>query len=262
MNKRMKRMQLMNELELKKLWKQEEAIAHIHGWDFSHIEGKYMEEEDLPWDYKNIIGKFLTPSMRILDFDTGGGEFLLSLGHPHALTAATEGFPPNVELCKETLLPLGIDFKFCDDGSNIPFDNESFDIIINRHGSFDPKELYRLLKKGGLFITQQVGEDNDRELVEMAMPGTPKQFSGLNLKDQATAFENAGFRILESDEAFRPIRFYDIGAFVWFARIIEWEFPGFSVDSCFENLLKMQKTLDEKGCVEGTIHRYYLVAKK
>ena len=139
----------MNELKLKNLWKQEESIAHIHGWDFSHIEGKYMEEDDLPWDYKEIIEKYLTPTMHILDFDTGGGEFLLSLGHPHALTAATEGFPPNVELCKDTLLPLGIDFKPCDDEANIPYENESFDIIINRHGSFNPKELYRLLKKGG-----------------------------------------------------------------------------------------------------------------
>ena len=252
----------MNELELKNKWKTEESIAHIHGWDFSHIEGKYMEEDDLPWDYKAIIMSYLTPSMHVLDFDTGGGEFLLSLGHPYALTAATEGFPPNIKLCEDTLLPLGIDFKPCDDESNIPYSDESFDIIINRHGSFDPKEIHRLLKKGGLFITQQVGEDNDRELIEMVLPGTPKQFSGLNLKDQTSAFENAGFHILESDEAFLPIRFYDIGAFVWFARIIVWEFPEFSVDNCFANLLKMQKILEKTGCVEGTIHRYYLVVQK
>ena len=174
----------MNELELKKLWKQEESIAHIRGWDFSHIEGKYMVEDNLPWNYREIIEKYLTPSIRILDFDTGGGEFLLSLGHPHALTSATEGFPPNIELCKETLLPLGIDFKPCDDETNIPFEDESFDIIINRHGSFDPKEIHRLLKKGGLFITQQVGEDNDRDLVEMVLPNTDKPFPHLNLKEQ------------------------------------------------------------------------------
>ena len=26
----------------------EERIAHIHGWDFSHIDGRYEEEGDLP----------------------------------------------------------------------------------------------------------------------------------------------------------------------------------------------------------------------
>ena len=41
-----------NTNELIKRWKAEEEIAHIHGWDFSHIEGRYMEEDDLPWDYR------------------------------------------------------------------------------------------------------------------------------------------------------------------------------------------------------------------
>ena len=62
-------------------------------------------------------------------------------------TAATEGYQPNVELCKERLLPIGIVFRECDNAANIPFENESFDVIINRHGNFNAKELFRLLKK-------------------------------------------------------------------------------------------------------------------
>lgn len=252
----------MRKEELKSIWKKEEDVAHIHGWDFSHIRGRYEEEDDLPWDYETIIRKYLNDDMNIMDYDTGGGEFLLSLKHPYNKTSATEGYQPNVELCKEVLLPLGIDFKECNDPSKIPFEDESFDIIINRHGEFCAKEVYRLLKKGGLFITQQVGEDNDRDLVEMVLSNTPKPFPGLNLKEQKKIFEAAGFEIVEGEEVYRPIKFYDVGAFVWFARIIEWEFPDFSVDKCFEYLLKMQKTVEEKGYVEGSIHRYYLVARK
>ena len=248
--------------ELKSAWQSEESIAHIHGWDFSHIHGRYKEGNDIPWNYEEIIRQYLTPDAKILDFDTGGGEFLLSLNHPYNKTAATEGFPPNVQLCKETLLPLGIDFKECNDAANIPFEDESFDIIINRHGDFNAKELHRLLKKGGLFITQQVGSENDRELVEMVLPGTPKQFPDLNLAKQQKVFEEAGFEILQAEEAFLPIKFYDVGAFVWFARIIEWEFPGFSVDNCFEKLLAMQKTIEETGEIAGTTHRYLIVARK
>lgn len=252
----------MNKTDLKAIWKAEEDIAHIHGWDFSHIHDRYKEEADLPWDYKNTIKKYLKDDMRLLDYDTGGGEFLLSLGHPFDKTAATEGYQPNVELCKETLLPLGIDFKACDDPANIPYEDESFDMIINRHGSFDAGEVYRLIKKGGIFVTQQVGSDNDRELVKMVLPDEEKPFPDMNLREQKKVFEAAGFEIIEADEAFRPITFYDIGAFVWFARIIEWEFPDFSVDKCFERLLKMQKMLEDNGCVEGTTHRYLIVAKK
>ena len=248
--------------ELRTIWKAEEDVAHIKGWDFSHIRGRYEEEDDLPWDYEKVIRSFLTSDRKLLDYDTGGGEFLLSLGHPYANTAATEGFPPNVALCRERLLPLGIDLRECADASHIPFEDESFDIIINRHGDFNPPELKRLLRPGGLFITQQVGSLNDRELVEAVLPGTLPPFPHDNFPEQKQAFEDAGFEMLQGDEAFRPIHFYDVGALVWFARIIEWEFPGFSVDRCFDRLLTLQETIERVGRISGTIHRFLIVAKK
>ena len=247
--------------KLKTIWKSEENCAFIKGWDFSHIRGRYEEEDRLPWDYEAIIRSLLKDDMKLLDYDTGGGEFLLSLRHPYENTAATEGYPPNVLLCKERLLPLGIDLRECKDATHIPFPDESFDIIINRHGDFNPMEIRRLLKPGGLFITQQVGSDNDRELVEMVLPGTEKPFPHDNLREQKAAFLAAGFDILKADEAFGPISFYDIGAFVWFARIIEWEFPGFSVDRCFDRLLELQKAVERDGKICGTTHRFLIVAR-
>ncbi|MBR0452039.1 MAG: methyltransferase domain-containing protein [Oscillospiraceae bacterium] len=247
---------------LRKEWEAEEEIAHIHGWDFSHIHGKYSEEDDLPWDYEQIVNEYRTPDMKMLDYDTGGGEFLLSLKHPYENTAATEGYPPNVEICKEVLLPLGIDFRECADESHIPFDGDSFDLFINRHGSFDPEECCRVLRPGGLFITEQVGSENDRDLVKLVLPDLPKPFSDLKLDIQGKKFEEAGFELLRAEEAFRPIIFYDIGAFVWFAHIIEWEFTGFSVDRCFDKLLELQEEIDRNGKIEGTIHRYLIVARK
>ena len=38
----------MNEQKLKAIWLKEEQAAKIHGWDFSHIAGRYDEERDLP----------------------------------------------------------------------------------------------------------------------------------------------------------------------------------------------------------------------
>lgn len=248
--------------ELKEYWKQEEQIAHIRGWDFSHIDGKYAEEQGLPWDYGSLIRRYLKRNMKLLDYDTGGGEFLLNLGHPFENTAATEGYPPNVKLCQETLVPLGIDLKECSDPSCLPFTDSIFDIVINRHGDFCPEELYRVLKPGGVFITQQVGNQNDRDLVRMVLPETEEPFPDHYLSVQRAAFERAGFEILQAEESFGNIRFYDTGAFVWFARIIEWEFPGFSVDRCFDHLLEIQQQIEEKGRIDGTIHRYLIIARK
>lgn len=252
----------MNTEELIKKWKAEEEIAHIHGWDFSHIEGRYMEEEALPWDYRAEILKHLTPNMRILDIDTGGGEFLLSLNHPYYNTAATENFPPNVQLCRETLSPLGINFQQADGNGPLPFADSSFDLVINRHGDFNPEEIRRVLKPGGRLIMQQVGAENDRALVKLLCGDTPLPFPSQYLEITEAAFENAGFEILRGEECFRPIRFYDVGALVWFARIIQWEFPDFSVDSSLEQLLNAQRILEETGVLEGLVHRFLLVAQK
>ena len=252
----------MNQNELLSAWKVEEAIAHIHGWDFSHIEGRYAQQDDLPWDYRAVIGAHLRPEMKILDMDTGGGEFLLSLNHPHENTAATENYPPNVALCGQVLLPLGIDFRPGDGKGKLPFDDGSFDLVINRHGDFNPEEIHRVLKPGGLFITQQVGAENDRELVALLCGEREIPFPEQHLDLTVRKFENAGFEILEIGEAFRPIRFFDVGALVWFARIIQWEFPGFSVDTHLEHLLNAQRILEENGSIDGSVHRFLLVARK
>jgi len=244
-------------------WHEEESIAHIHGWDFSHLHGRYTEEEDLPWRYREVIQRYLTPDMQLLDIDTGGAEFLLSLKHPHSNTSATENFAPNVLLCEETLPPLGIDFRSCSGKGPFPFDDQSFDMVINRHGDFSASEIFRILKPGGIFITQQVGAENDRELVQLLLPKeTQLPFPEQYLSIATNQFRAAGFEILDSQECFRPIRFYDIGALVWFARIISWEFPGFSVDSCLEQLLQAQSILEKDGCISGRIHRFLLVARK
>jgi len=244
-------------------WKEEERTAHIHGWDFSHIDGRYAEEEDLPWDYRSLILQRLSPAMKLLDIDTGGGEFLLSLAHPPHLTAATENYPPNIALCRNILPPLGLDFKPASGKGPLPFNDKTFDMVINRHGDFCAAEIYRVLKPGGLFITQQVGAENDRELVQLLLPRETKlPFPDQYLHIAKAQFENAGFRIIDGQECFRPIVFFDVGALVWFARIISWEFPGFSVDACLTQLIEAQKALETSGRILGRIHRFMLIAQK
>lgn len=254
----------MNREKLLQEWLQEEEIAHIHGWDFSHIKDRYEEGKDLPWSYRDIIEKYLSPEMKLLDIDTGGGEFLLSLEYPHHNLAATESYPPNVELCKEVLLPLGVDFKEMDGcDKHYPFEDQSFDMVINRHGEFNPEEIYRILKPGGLFITQQVGAENDRELVELLLKEAPplpfpKQYLEIIQKE----FEDTGFTTLEAQEAYGPICFYDVGALVWFARVIPWEFPGFNVRDCAERLYRAQELLESQGVLQGRTHRFLLCVRK
>jgi len=156
----------MNEKQLLQAWKEEENVAHIRGWDFSHIAGRHTEDTNFPWDYKQRILTDLSPDMKLLDVDTGGGEFLLSLGHPKENTSATEAYPPNAKLCRDTLIPMGIDFREAVGNSSLPFEDESFHMVIDRHGDYNAQEFYRILKKGGLVVMQQVGAENDAAVTE------------------------------------------------------------------------------------------------
>ena len=54
----------MNRTELYCQWLQEEDAARMKGWDFSHLRGRYEEEQDLPWDYAQVVRAFLQPDRK------------------------------------------------------------------------------------------------------------------------------------------------------------------------------------------------------
>lgn len=252
----------MTAQELKALWKKEEEAA-FSGWDFSHLQGRYVEDP-LPWDYREKVLDFLKQDSRLLDMGTGGGEFLLSLGHPPALTAVTEGWKPNLELCRKRLSPLGIQVEecVCESGVPMPFESESFDLVLNRHESYDFSEVYRVLKPGGFLITQQVGGQNGRALAKRLLPEFTRLGPDFNLENQEPKMKEAGFRVMYRNQAYPAGKFLDIGALCYHAKVIQWEFPGFSVERCFDRLLELQKEIEARGFVENREHRFILIGKK
>lgn len=249
----------MDYSELRELWKKDEEMS-FQGWDFSYLCNRWKEEE-LPWDYKDILKKYLKPYYRLLDMGTGGGEFLLSLNHSYDKTSVTESYEPNVVLCKEKLSPLGICVRQVYEDDKLPFGENSFDMIINRHESYNVKEVKRLLKPDGIFITQQVGGKNNEVLSKRLIKDFSSQYSQINLGNALGELEKNSFDILYKDEYFPYLHFYDVGAIVYFAKIIQWEFPGFSVDNCFSELCQLHEELKEKQYIESYEHRFIVVCK-
>lgn len=250
----------MNKAELLNLWKQDEQHS-FKGWDFSYI-SKRHQEEGLPWDYREEV-KSLMGNKMMLDMGTGGGEFLISLQPEAGVTYATESYPPNIELCKRTLPEYGIEIRAVENDEELPFDDSFFDLVINRHESFCAKEVYRILNSGGRFVTQQVGGKNNKELSKLLLGEYPKIINAsFDMENTAKELENAGFKIVKQYEFFPSIRFLDIGALVFFARIIVWEFPGFSVETCSDRLFELQEKLEKDGFVESIGHRFFIEAIK
>ncbi|MEG0775004.1 class I SAM-dependent methyltransferase [Clostridium sp.] len=251
----------MNYDELIESWKKEEEYVFV-GWNFSHLKDR-VKIEPLPWKYKQVIKSYMDNKKIMLDMGTGGGEFLLSLNPTPGNTFATEGYPPNVKLSTVNLSPFGIEVRQVYEDTALPFPDETFDIIINRHEYFCPKEVKRILKPQGVFITQQVGGRNNKELSKFLLGDYPNIISfDFNLETNLKGIEAASLKVLQKAEFFPISRYYDIGALVYYCKIIQWEFPDFSVERCLEPLLKLQKNLEETGYIESVEHRFFIVAKK
>ncbi len=239
----------------------EALTAHFSGWDFSWLNQRLAEDE-LPWDYRQIVQNHLPQAKALLDMGTGGGEFLIALSGKPKNTHATESYPPNIELAKSRLEPLGIHLHALEDDTRLPLPDESFDLVINRHESFDPGEVQRILQPGGLFITQQVGGRDNIALNQFLAPQINLDYAGWSLESAVQGLIKAGFTIETQQEAFPQSRFLDIGAVVYYLKVIEWQIPGFDVQKYREQLFAMHQVITEQGYFTANYHRFIITACK
>lgn len=248
----------MNINDLTALWLAEEQHAFA-GWDFSHLNGRW-ESGTVHWDYKALIQSNLSPTSQLLDMGTGGGEFLLTLGHAYENTSVTEAWAPNIALCMERLSPLGITVHALQ-SDLLPMEDNRFDLVINRHESYDLSEVSRVLKPNGLFITQQVGSEDcaglSAHLNEAGSPFT----SPFTLDTELERFQQHGFTVIQSQQCYPPVKFYDIGAIVFWAKVLPWAFPEFSVHSHLPKLKTLQQKLEQQGHIVDQQHRFMLLAR-
>ena len=241
-------------------WFQEEQRS-IEGWDFSHLAGRW-ESDPLPWDYTALINHYLHASDKLLDLGTGGGELLLTLNHPYFLTSVTEGYPPNYKRCLKTLSLLGITVKPVDASNHLDFPDQYFDIVIDRHEAYDLTEVMRVLKPGGYFITQQCGGLNNVDLSRRFIPDFVSEYADFDYLSQVDAFRKAGFEVIRHEEHLPKLRFFDVGAIVFYAKNIPWEFPGFSVEHFLPQLDALQTMIEKDGYFESTESRFLVIANK
>ena len=241
-----------------------EADHPFSGWDFSYI-GDRVVNAPLTWSYTSIILPLIRKAESLLDIGTGGGEYLSSLVPLPKHTCATETYEPNVTIAKDQLEQLGVKVLYCKNGEKLPFNDREFDLVINRHESYSPSEVYRILKPDGVFITQQVGDKNDSKL-RLALTGKEEleDFIEWNLDYASRELEANGFQIIEGYEDITSTRIFDVGAIVFYFKAIPWELPGFSVDKFYNKLIEIHNYITDKGYLDldNNNHRFLMKAKK
>ncbi len=244
-----------------KLLREERRAKQERGWSFAYIE-KRVSIPALPWNYQQIIIDNLKNDDMLLDIGTGDGEFAMSLKHDPSKIIVTEGYLPNYRLCQKKLFPLGIKVLMVNNVNALPFPNNYFDIVINRYDEYNLLEIARILKTGGLFITEQVGSQDTNDLILILTKPDKIKKEEFSLNSEITKIDLNIWEIINKNEDISDMYFFDIEALVYFVSRIPWQFPQFKVREKIAELEVLNTICKKQGYISTLQHRFFFMLKK
>jgi len=199
-----------------------------------------------------------------LDIQTGGGEVLAEVPVYPLLTAATEGWPPNVATATARLHPRGVVVVADADEPPLPFADEAFDLVVSRHPvTVWWDEIARVLRPGGTYFSQQVGPGSVFELVEWFLGPQPDEIRSRRHPDRARAGATAaGLDVVDLRVERLRTEFFDVGAVVWFLRKVIWMVPGFTVADHEAQLRRLHERIVRDGPFVATTTRMLVECRK
>ena len=231
------------------------------GWDFSLIGDRWISGRPT-WDYLALARSRMQGITSLLDLDTGGGELFSSLAPFPPQAWATESYLPNIPLAKKRLELLGVQLISDYTDNAIPLPASSLDLVLDRHGSYSEREILRLLRPGGIFLTEQVGGQNCIRLNELLQDKVEFEYSYWTVELITRQLKGTGFELLNVQEEFPLSLFTDIGAVVFYLRIIPWQVAGFTVDKYRSKLYAVHQDILAHGPLQVHDHRILVEARK
>jgi SAM-dependent methyltransferase len=239
----------------------EGASVPTEGWDFSWFEGRAVEERPR-WGYSRLLAERMAEAAAGLDIQTGGGEVLAKITRPPPVLVATESWPPNVNVARRNLRPLGAAVVEADDEADLPFRGGSFDLVVSRHPTVAIwPEIACVLRPGGTYLSQQVGAGSNRELTDFMMGPQPVD-PGRSPQVAVAEAQEAGLTVADLREQALRVEFYDVGAVVHFLRKVPWTVPGFTVDGYAGRLAGMHERIRSQGPFVSHAQRFLIEARK
>lgn len=235
----------------------QESVRLARGWT-PDAWAPRLNQGELPWSYDSLARAALANARMALDMGTGGGEFISSLGPFPRELIATEGWLPNVSVAGTRLLGLGVSVIAA--GSlRLPFADETFDVVLDRHEELDPGETARVLRAGGALITQQVDEEQWRELERFF----PRKTSFQGLFDAyVRGFKAAGLVIVRAERCIYPAAYASVEDLVRLFVRAPWTIPDFDVEKDIDALIALEQDLCTDDGVALTEGRFLIVAQR
>jgi len=246
-----------------------ERARTFTGWDFPGMKVPRLLETGPPWDYESLVRENARGARAALDLGTGGGEFVASVRDDLPThVVATEEWHVNAPIAYERLRPIDVDLVWCR-SLYLPFADESFDLVFERHEELEPAEVARVLRPGGAVVTQQIGPENWSELRRYFGDATSSNRGNSRLADfgdirgtYRRGFESAGLRVVRSEQHDYKVAYGSLGDLVFMLLITPWTIPDFDVERDLEALLALEADCSTDDGLVLTWSRFLLVAEK
>lgn len=250
----------MTEPTFEDLLAEGEAVP-VEGWDFSWFEGRATEQRP-SWGYARLLGERMAEASGALDVQTGGGEVLAGIPKAPPFLRATEAWPPNLEVARRNLSPLGGEVVAAPEDGDLPFADETFDLVVSRHPVVVVwPEIARVLGPGGTYLSQQVGPGSVHELTDVMMG--PQPIGDERSPRRATAdAEAAGLAVMDLRDETLRMEFHDVAAVVVFLRKVIWIVPEFTVDAYRDRLAELHERIGRDGPFVAHSRRFLIEARK
>lgn len=240
-----------------------QSVEERSGWDFSRVRDR---RDPVPWEYHDVVRGYLKPDHRVLDVGTGGGERFLRLAPYFGRGLGTDISEEMIATARANTTPdlAGtVDFRVMP-AENLELDDESFDVVLNRHANLCPAEIFRVLRPGGRFITQQVG-DRNTELICRVFGCTPGGEYGASRWDDVPAVREElralGCEIEVWAEYDVRYWFLDLESFAFWLKAIPMP-EDFEPDRHWEQVARIVTASATPDGILSNEHRLLLVARK
>ncbi|MEY2418121.1 MAG: hypothetical protein QOG90_801 [Actinomycetota bacterium] len=207
----------------------EAMAAPISGWDFSWLDGRATEARP-SWRFRDRVAERAAHAHALVDIECGDGRLLDSLPQRPALTVGVEDYQPRAGMLRAT-------------GAALPVRAASFDLVISRHpvvAHWD--EIARVLAPGGTYLAQHVGPRSAAEVGEWFVGPWPPSEARTPERARRLAAD-AGLDVVDLRYEELPMVFDDVGAVVYFLRLVVWIVPDFSVEKYRDRLRAMHDAM-------------------
>ena len=169
------------------------------GWDFSAME--HTVEQDCSYNYYHKVVENITMETKMLDVGCGGGEKAAKYFSLAKKIVMLDNEPEMLQKAKENVKKFNnekqakkFEFVLADVDEKLPFEDETFDLVVSRHCGANMKEVYRVLKNGGIFISEDIDDLDCDEIKQYYKRGQNFQLDYVSKEKIFKDCADAGFK--------------------------------------------------------------------